>query len=311
MPNVPGTSEKQASNPISEALGRLKVKGKLPPYGQYPIPETEQPVPQSVLTKAELHTTIEHVLKEIGKMLWYADPHVDFIPLTLDPLTENFVRLEGRWHSGIFVQGTFPILVQPPGLGQVTINLAPGWNALNVPEGTRLYSGDANRHPAWLGIANVPLAGTDIPALTLVPSTTVGLQAGPVGTVVGSVGLFSDYPAGSTPQNNSSGNVAAAVATATLTGVGGQFTYVTGFEITGSGATAGLPVIVTLTGCVGGTLTYIYSAAAGVLVENTPLIIEFLKPLKSSALAGNIVVSCPSLGTGNTNNAATIHGYTL
>jgi hypothetical protein len=219
MPNVPGTGQREAQNPFSEALGKLKVKGKLPgSYGQFPIPETEQPLPPSVLTKAELHETISHVLNEIGKMLWYSDPKVDFIPLTLDPQVENIVRLEGRWHSGIFIQGTFPISIQVPGLGQVTVNLAPGWNALNVPEGTRLYSGDANRHPAWLGIANVPLAGTDVPAISLVPGSAVNAtlqaSANPFNTNVGGVSFVG---AGNSLNSNPTGFWNAAVLGAGVT----------------------------------------------------------------------------------------------
>jgi hypothetical protein len=84
-----------------------------------------------------------------------------------------------------------------------------------------------------------------------------------------------------------------------------------GFEVTGSGATAGLPVSVTVTGVSGGTLTYTYTAAAGVLVANQPLIVEFNPPLPASALNTNIVVSCPSLGAGNTNNTVNAHGFNL
>jgi hypothetical protein len=109
----------------------------------------------------------------------------------------------------------------------------------------------------------------------------------------------------------SSGNVSAATATATLTAVTGKTTYITGFEVTGAGATAGLPVLVTVTGTQGGTLTYVYSAAVGVLVGNTPLIIEFPEPIPASAVSTNIVVSCPSLGVGNTNNCVVAHGYVL
>jgi hypothetical protein len=89
------------------------------------------------------------------------------------------------------------------------------------------------------------------------------------------------YPVGptgkeATPVAASSGNVAAAVATATLAAGGANvMTYISGFEVTGSGATAGLPVTVTVIGVLGGTLSYTYTAAAGVLVGNTPLVVEF------------------------------------
>ena len=119
------------------------------------------------------------------------------------------------------------------------------------------------------------------------------------------------FPAGSTQITGSSGNVAAAVATATLTGVAAKSTYITGFEVTGAGATAGLPVNVTITGTITGTLTYTYVAATGALVANTPLVVTFDYPIQSSAVNTSIVVSCPSLGVGNTNNTTVAHGFTL
>ena len=118
-------------------------------------------------------------------------------------------------------------------------------------------------------------------------------------------------PIPGTPLAASSGNVAAATATATLGAVANQTTYITGFEVTGSGATAGLPVTCTVTGILGGTLSYTYSAAAGVLVANVPLIVEYSTPIPASAVNVSIVVSCPTLGTGNTNNTVTAHGFQL
>jgi hypothetical protein len=124
-------------------------------------------------------------------------------------------------------------------------------------------------------------------------------------------GSSSDYPAGANVFSSSSGNKANATATATLSGAVGKTTYVSGFEVTGSGATTALVVIVTMTGINGGTQSYIYSAVAGVLVENTPLIVEFSKPLPASATNTAISVSCPALGAGSTNNVVNIHGYQL
>jgi hypothetical protein len=118
-------------------------------------------------------------------------------------------------------------------------------------------------------------------------------------------------PVPGTPLAASSGNVAAAVAAATLVAAANQVTYLSGFEVTGSGATAGLPVIVTVTGIVGGTLSYIYSAAAGVLVGNTPLIVEYPIPIPAIGPGVAIVVSCPSLGAANTNNTVNAHGFQL
>lgn len=128
---------------------------------------------------------------------------------------------------------------------------------------------------------------------------------------LGEAGTASDYPIGATPLHKSSGNVAAATAAATLTSATGKTVYLLGFEVTGSGATSGLPVSVTVTGALGGTLTYTYTAVAGVLLGNQPLIVAFSEPVPASATGVDIVVSCPTLGSGNTNNTMNVHGYLL
>lgn len=117
------------------------------------------------------------------------------------------------------------------------------------------------------------------------------------------------YPDGGVVISASSGNVAAAVAAATLPAVAGKTNFLTGFTVTGAGATAGLPVLVTITGVLGGTQTYVYCAAAGVLVANVPLVIQFPYPLQATGTNVAIVVSCPSLGSGNTNNTTVAYGY--
>lgn len=122
---------------------------------------------------------------------------------------------------------------------------------------------------------------------------------------------MSDYPLLAAPLVASSGNVAAATAAATLTSSGGGHVYLAGFNITGTGATAGLPVAVTVTGIAGGTLTYAYAAAVGALVANQPLNVSFNPPIPASSSGVNIVVSCPTLGIGNTNNTANAYGYQL
>jgi hypothetical protein len=119
------------------------------------------------------------------------------------------------------------------------------------------------------------------------------------------------YPSGATPLTAASGNVAAATAAATLAATSGKTTYITGFAITGTGATGALAVSVTVTGVITGTLTYTYAAAAGAAVENTPLIVNFPHPIPASATNTTIVVSCPTLGTGNTNNTAVAYGFQL
>lgn len=108
-----------------------------------------------------------------------------------------------------------------------------------------------------------------------------------------------------------SGNVAAAVASATLQALPGRMTYVTGFSVTGSGATAPSVVDVTL-GNLGVTaatiLHYELTVATGATVTNEPLIVYFDPPLPATAMGTTITVSCPSLGAGNTNNCVNITG---
>ena len=116
-------------------------------------------------------------------------------------------------------------------------------------------------------------------------------------------------PIGSTQTAATSGNVAAAVATATLAAVVGRLQYITGFSVTGAGATVGLPVSVTIAGLLGGTQTFTYSAIAGALLGNQPLNINFPTPIPASAANTAITVSCSSLGLGNTNNTVNAWGY--
>lgn len=106
-----------------------------------------------------------------------------------------------------------------------------------------------------------------------------------------------------------SGNVAAAVAAATIPAVAAKTNYLEGFDVTGTGSTAGQVVVVTITGLLGGTVTYNMASATGVLVQDTPLSIRFIRPLPASAVNTAIVVSCASLGAGSTNNVTTAFGY--
>jgi len=109
----------------------------------------------------------------------------------------------------------------------------------------------------------------------------------------------------------SSGNVANAVAAATLAAAASVTTFISGFQVSGAGATAGLPVIVTVTGLLGGTQSFIYVAAAGALLPNQPLNVVFNPPMPASAVNTAIVVSCPALGAGNTHNCTSVQGFRL
>lgn len=107
-----------------------------------------------------------------------------------------------------------------------------------------------------------------------------------------------------------SGNVANAVAAATLPAVVGKTNYLTGFQFTYGGATAAGLVLVTITGTIGGNETFVAAVPAGVLL-GTILVIEFPTPLIASAQNVALVVSAPALGAGNTNAVMNAQGYYL
>ncbi len=119
------------------------------------------------------------------------------------------------------------------------------------------------------------------------------------------------HPADSTPIHNSSGNVAAASAVATIAAVGDRLAYLVGFELTAAGATAGAVVVATITGLLGGTLSYVFAFPTGATVGVAPLTVAFDPPIPASAKNTAIVVTLPSGGAGNTNAAAVVHGYYL
>lgn len=108
----------------------------------------------------------------------------------------------------------------------------------------------------------------------------------------------------------SSGNVAAATATATIAAVAGKTTYITGFSWSGGGATAASAVNLTVTGALGGTQTYTVGGPAGA-GGVPPLNIFFDPAIPATAVNSTIVVSCPTLGAGNTNSTVVAWGYQI
>lgn len=102
---------------------------------------------------------------------------------------------------------------------------------------------------------------------------------------------------------------AASANTITVAGLAGKTIYVTGFEITGSGATATSDITITLAS--GGTTqaTYVLDVPAGVTTANANLFVEYSSPIVGLASGNNAVLTVPSFGSGNTAAAVTIHGY--
>lgn len=243
-----------------------------------------------------------------------------YVEGSTDPLSMNLnggLRVSGDVASNAVDSG------QPVKVGGITQNSVSA-NAFS--DGTRqnfIVNAKGALTIVVTGSGGVPvLSLSDNVDAVAVSPTASGLKTQSRGTVfngttwdrmAGNVnGNFNNpYPMNANPISAASGNVANAIAAATLAQVAGKTTYITGFEVTGSGASAGLPVQVTVTNVITGTLTYIYSATVGVLLPNTPLIVEFPYPIPASAIATTIVVSCPALGLGNTNNAVVAHGFQL
>jgi hypothetical protein len=114
---------------------------------------------------------------------------------------------------------------------------------------------------------------------------------------------------GQNQNSGSSGNVAATATTATLTANGGATENITGFTISGLGATAGSAIAVTVTGLAGGTQTYEVGIPAGVTTPMGPFQVNFNPPYPASGVGVNIVVNVPSFGSGNTNASVVATGY--
>lgn len=107
----------------------------------------------------------------------------------------------------------------------------------------------------------------------------------------------------------SSGNKAAAAATVSLAAAAGKTNFITGFDVTGAGATAASVIQVTVSGLKAGTLTFEMAIPAGVTAPVTPLQVRFPYPLVASAQNTAITLTVPSFGAGNTNASANLYGF--
>lgn len=117
-------------------------------------------------------------------------------------------------------------------------------------------------------------------------------------------------PMNATPETASSGSVAAATASASLPATALKTQYLTGFSITGGGATSASLVLCTITGPIGGTMTYVLGIPAGATTAISPFSRSFvLMPIVASAVNTAITVSCPTFGAGNTNASVNVEGY--
>lgn len=118
-------------------------------------------------------------------------------------------------------------------------------------------------------------------------------------------------PTGANAKVGTSGNVANATATATLGAVAARTNYITGFQITGSGATAALTVNATVTGLKGATQTYTFVFPVGADTQAAPLNVTFATPMPASAANTAITVSLPASGAGGLHAAVNVQGFDL
>lgn len=126
---------------------------------------------------------------------------------------------------------------------------------------------------------------------------------------VGATGI-GGAPAGSTPIAASSTNANTAVI-ANLPGTAGAMTYITGFQVTSGGATAGSIVQVTVSPLDGATMNYSFAVPTGVTNSATPLIVTFPEPIPAGTAGVSIQVTMPAAGAGNTNQSVAAQGFQL
>jgi len=120
---------------------------------------------------------------------------------------------------------------------------------------------------------------------------------------------YDDFLDGTAVESASSGNVAAGTCSASFAADPNVMNFISGFTLTGSGATAASVVQLTVAGVLGGTQTYIVPVPAGVTVSIQPLVVQFPEPIQAAAKNTAITVSVPTFGSGNTNVAISMYGY--
>lgn len=118
-------------------------------------------------------------------------------------------------------------------------------------------------------------------------------------------------PTGTTGlQVDASATGAAAALAPALPAVAGKTNYLTGFEITGGGATAAAAINATITG-LAAVLNYGIEVPLGAGLAIAPIVVEFNQPRPASAVATAITLNVPSFGAGNLIASAALHGFVL
>lgn len=118
-----------------------------------------------------------------------------------------------------------------------------------------------------------------------------------------------ELPWSGTAVGASSGNVANAQAQAALAAVSGKTNYVSGIDISFSGATAASVKTATLAGLLGGTQSFTITVPAGATIAGQPFTLMFDPPFPASGTNTAITLTLPALGAGNTNATVNIRGF--
>lgn len=104
-------------------------------------------------------------------------------------------------------------------------------------------------------------------------------------------------------------NGAAAAQTATLAGVAGKRTYISGVAVNGFGATGATTATLTISPLQGGNLTLSVEVPVGVAVPIQPIVIPFNPPIPCNAVGTAITAVLGSFGAGNTDESVAAWGF--
>lgn len=119
----------------------------------------------------------------------------------------------------------------------------------------------------------------------------------------------SDVPVMTTGINVST-TTGGAAGSAAIPALPGQTAYMTGFEITSGGATAGLLLTATITGLANGTMSYVISIPTGATLSANPAWVSFYPALAATGPNVAITLNLPA-ASGRTAAALSIQGFYL
>lgn len=104
-------------------------------------------------------------------------------------------------------------------------------------------------------------------------------------------------------------NGAAGAQTATLAGVAGKRTYISGVAVNGFGATGAATASLVISPLQGGNLTISVEVPAGVTTPIQPLVITFNPPIPCNAVQTAITAVLATFGAGNTDESVAAWGF--